>query len=209
MTWSSIISRRFQKWLKLCFRKLGIKIYYHPYAFMSSGLLLTFACCLGFLNFSYENRSMYLWIPNTSQFFLNFETYINYFGEFESNMLLIIKENTGNNILTTDTMNILYNIFLESTNNSKLAIKSANVDWYFQDLCTRQYDSYPVCDSIESNIFSFWQNNPNYWSNQDLIKLQLDTYQIPILVKCATSFDTHIIDSNIFLLAGLLLHLFR
>ena len=162
MTWTSYISRNIQKTLKVFFRKLGIKIYFHPYLFILSGLILTGLCGLGFLNFTFEDRVLYLWLPTSSDVFKNFETYINLFGDFESNMLLLIKENNNNNLMKTNKMNVLFDIFQISMNSTIISSKSSNIRWDFDKLCTRQYDTYPYCDSLESNVFALWlQQEPH------------------------------------------------
>ena len=98
-----------------------------------------------------------------------------YFGEFESSMILIIHETQGENILTPDNMDILYEIWMQSLNVSMYYNKE---HWDFDDLCTKAYDSKnEPCNALYNSLFGIFQLNPTLWSTQESIQTFIDNYQ--------------------------------
>lgn len=188
MACTDFISSRAQRAFKKLFYSIGVALYYHPWRFILCGLLLTCLSSIGFLRLTVETDTWLLWIPLYSEIYHEYNTYTKYFGEFPKSMVILFKENNNENLLTPSKMDAMYNIFKVSMNSSIISIKSpienndnnnnmSNTNrWGFNDLCQRPYDSYPLCESVESNIFSFFNNTPTQWSTQESIDFVVNTY---------------------------------
>ena len=180
MTWSSCVSDITQKWIEHAFYHFGLRVYNNPKCFLVSGLFLTVICCLGFIEFAFENRMISLWVPTESQIFSNYEKNIDYFGEFDSDLTLMIENTNGDNLLTPENMDIMYDIYLKSIN--KVSIKHNNKNYNYTDICKRLYSGYAYCISQQSGLLSLFEFNSTLWQTQDLIQDRLNLYQqvIPV-----------------------------
>lgn len=114
------------------------------------------------------------WIPRNSEIFQNYEKSLDYFGEFDQTVFLIIGNVNGDNLLTPENMNIIYDIWKQASNNVTTTLY--NKEWTYDDLCARSYPGYPLCESDESGFFQFFGFNPNYWITQESIQAILNAY---------------------------------
>ena len=175
MVCTSFVSDRTQKWVETFFFHYGVKAYNHPCYFLLTGLLLTCLGSIGILNIEYQNRVIDLWIPRNSNIYHNYERTIELFGEYDTDMTIIVSHRENNNLLTPENMNIIYTIFNEAIYN--VSVKYNGKYWTFNDLCHRYYSSYPICTSQLSGFFALFGFNPTVWSTQASIQTQINLYE--------------------------------
>lgn len=127
------------------------------------------------------------WIPQTSEIFQNFEKSVEYFGEFDSSLTLLIEHTEGENLLAPENMDILYQVFNQTANNISLIYKKEK--FIFDDLCTRLYPGFPVCTDRLTGVLGFFEFDPQQWSSQSKIQQVLNDYQLelPVCVQCFNS----------------------
>ena len=106
--------------------------------------------------------------------FQNYETLVDYFGEFDGDMVLLVKHSEGGNLLTPENMNVLYEIWVENF-NATLDYKGRT--WTFDDLCAKEYNSKrEPCQAYMSGLFAIFNFDPTAWSDPDSIQWYIDNY---------------------------------
>lgn len=116
-----------------------------------------------------------------------YERTIEYFGEFATFGILLVGDKNGDNLLTPDGLDKLYEMYKYPMYN--LSAESSGRVWDFSDLCERKYPGYPYCSSQESNLFVLWQENPDNWQTQDDIDAAIETaFGQELLSVCVTFF---------------------
>lgn len=87
----------------------------------------------------------------------------------------MIEEIDGNNLLTSENMNIMFEIFNDGMNYTYK--DNNNKIWTFDNLCERPYPSYPQCSSQEDGLFAFFGFESLLWQSQDSIQTQLNAFE--------------------------------
>lgn len=96
-----------------------------------------------------------------------------YFGEFDSDMTIIIEERDGNNLVVPETVDAIFEIFEQSMN---VTFTYKGDDWSFYDLCERKYPGYSLCTAQEGGFFEMFGFNSTNWQNSTTIQTQLKAY---------------------------------
>lgn len=107
---------------------------------------------------------------------------MDHFGEFDFDMVLIIENTNESSVLTPQTMNAIWNMYQESLNVTLDNYKGKT--WTYDDVCARQFPSYPTCAAKESGIFSIFGRNPENWATQEDIQDIIDSYKTILDVCC-------------------------
>ena len=179
------MSFRTQKALRGFFGKLGILIYYHPLIFISVGIVITILCGAGVLFQEFESRSLYLWIPRDSKVWKEYQQSIDYFGQPEAYLYLLIKHKNGDNLLTPKYLNISFEIYQQAMDTDQVSVVYEGETFGFNDLCEKKYPSYPTCSTLESNnVFFLFGNTPAMWQNQEAIESRIMSFPAIATVKC-------------------------
>ena len=181
-TSTRLISDFCQKIVSKVFYNYGINVFRYPYVFVLCSIIITGLSLLGFQHYEYENRTVYLWVPQSSQIFKNYKTNVKYFGENDKTMSILIHNINNNNLLTPANMNIMYQVYKQATNNVSY-IDSNNREWRYDDLCVRPYHGYAYCSSYESNIFALFEHNSDNWSTQESIQTIINSNEAILQVK--------------------------
>ena len=120
---------------------------------------------------SWESRSKYLWIPQDTQVWREFERSRDYFGEDESYVFLMAKHSNGENLLTPKYLNLTFEMYLKFFDENVISVKEEGESFGFSDLCQRKYPGYPNCMTLEEdNIYAIFGNNPSNWQSQAMIE---------------------------------------
>ena len=135
---------------------------------------------------------LYQWLPDDSVVDNNLQTRIKYFGKPYANMYLIISHKNKENLLTPNTMDIMYDIYQTSINFS---IDLDSSMWNFDDLCFKDCNQCQ-CISKQSGIFNLFQFNPTLWKNETSIYNKFitsndDTLQVSVII-CHSFFSIRI-----------------
>ena len=171
MSWTSFISYRTQTAVRRFFAKLGVLIYKHPFIFLICGTLLSCLSGIGILWLNFESRGLYLWSPQESQVWQEYQQSIDYFGEIESYAFLLIKHSNGENLLTPKYLNLTFEMYLKFFDENVISVKEEGESFGFSDLCQRKYPGYPNCMTLEEdNIYAIFGNNPSNWQSQAMIE---------------------------------------
>ena len=173
MGFTNFLSSRVQTGVSNIFGKIGYNAYIHPYLFIAAGLIITVLSSLGLSNLSIESDGVRLWVPYDSEVISNYDQVIDYFGEFETNCFMIVYTKNGDNILRPTYLDALFDLFLHVS--QKLYAKESNKEWYYEELCMRDYPSYPICSSNETNIFALYENKRSNWETQSQINTNLES----------------------------------
>ena len=110
MAWFNLVSDFTQHTIEKVFYHFGLKVFQRPKSFIFAGLILTILCSIGFINFDYQNTVIDLWIPQNSDIYVNYQRTIKLFGDYDSDMTLLISHKQGKNLLTPDNLNIIYSL---------------------------------------------------------------------------------------------------
>ena len=96
-----------------------------------------------------------------------------YFGEFDADMVLLIKGTNDENLLTPEYLQLIYPIWVESLN---VTMEYNGEEWHYDDLCTKAYDSDDVpCTDIASSLFGILSLTG--FSTQASIQTAIDNYK--------------------------------
>lgn len=114
------------------------------------------------------------WIPRDSEIWRNYDAMVGYFGNFVADLTLIIEDTNGDNLLTPEKMDVLYDIFLQSVN---VSFEYNGETWTFDDLCEKRYfhpnESCRVY-TFPNGFFSLWNFDPTTWQTQELIQTRIN-----------------------------------
>ena len=171
--WTSYISIRTQSVLSKTFYTIGYNSYAHPWRYLLGGLIFTILCAAGLLRFTYEGDGFRLWIPTDSEIISQYNFEIDTFGNFETQAVILIYSEEGNNMLTRANLDYAHSIYTYVSDSMSVVYKGESYD--FDSLCLRDYPSYPTCDAAESSIFALFGNDPSNWESQEDIDAVIET----------------------------------
>ena len=185
---TSWCSSRVQKRVSQAFAWVGYNSYIHPCKFILAGVLLTALSSIGLINIALENEGVRLWVPVDSEIISQYDDVIDNFGEFETSVNLLVgnKENTDN-LLTTDNLDGLYDVFYYVFNN--ITAEDGGTIWKYEDFCVRDYPSYPICQALETNVFALYNNDATNWETQTEIENGMKTAYGQVLGEVKRALD--------------------
>ena len=91
-------------------------------------------------------------------------------------MTIVIEDRNDDNLLTPERMDIMYDIWNSSFDVILDDYKGKT--WTFEDVCAKQFESYPICTSKEDGLFSYFGFNPQNWANQTRIQETIDNNKL-------------------------------